>query len=468
MLLSVSTDNVGLQLLIFIGLVLFVVAFAAFFIHFLLLGYEYFSNKYSASENQVSGLHIQSTLLRLNYFKNLSPEGKEKFVKRVKQVVSRLEFSTEGGIEADEEKQVLIAAAAVQITFGLKEYDIDSIERIKIFADDIYNPRSKTRYKGLTFLNGNMFLSWKYFLEGIKLQDDGINLGLHETGHGLYILLKQFRGYEDFDGILKEWYKYAYNEIDHNSDGKDEFLRKYADANIQEFFAICIENFFERPAEFQKKLPLIYGKLCSFLNQNPLNPADYEFNPESITSVDPPSERLYLNKNRPHPLQGFLIWVSGMSVLAIILLKPLFMETLFNLLLFSIPCMLISYNLLKKMLLQTKRLSKKGYLLFCFTGVNPIIFVLLMLLNFFVSSGIQKKETYRVIGKAEYFMGINQNDFAFLDGEKSVFMLENNNNVPLDLRVMQDDDNKAQSLEYTYHYGITGMRIFDSVKLKQD
>jgi hypothetical protein len=313
-----------------------------------------------------------------------------------------------------------------------------------------------------------MFISWKHFLEGIKQQDDGINLGLHETGHGLYILIKQFRGYDDFDAILHEWYKYAYPHIDHDNDNS-EFFRKYADANIQEFFSICIENFFERPAQFKEKLPLIYGRLCTFLNQDPLNKKDYEFVRENVPMSGAPSEKLFLYKNRLHPIQGILMWLSGISVLAIILLKPFFLETLFNLLLFSIPCMLISYKLFKKPFLNTKRLSKKGYLLFCFTCVNPIVFVCIMLLNLAIGTGISGERTYKVVGVESYFFGVNQNDLAFLSSsDRFVEILEENYTVPIDLRVKRSHTANIREIVYTYHYGITGFKIFDKKELKYE
>lgn len=466
-MLLFTTNSGGLILLIILGTIVFAIAFCVYFLRMVLktvfLGFARAGARKAVS---VDDLGIQTTLLRLNYFKNLSGAGKEKFIKRVKQVVHRLEFSAEGNIEADDEKRVLIAAAAVQITFGLNEYDIDSIERIKIFADDIYNPRSKVRYKGLTFLDGKMFISWKHYLEGIKVQNDGIDLALHETAHGLYILLKQFRGYESLDETLNEWYQYAYPQIDHNNDGKEEFFRKYANANIQEFFAICIENFFERPAEFQQKLPLIYGRLCTFLNQDPRNKSDYEFVQQHVPMSGSADERFYLHKNRPHKAQGLLMWLSGASLVAILFLKSYFLETLFNLLLFSIPCMLISYNLFKKALLHTKRLSKEGYLLFCFTCINPIVFVMIMLLNLGVSSGIHGSKSFRVSGDADYFMGINQNDFTFAGGGK-VYMLEDNSTVPVDLR-MKAGESSIQTIEYKYHYGITGLKVFDSGEIKNE
>src|ERR1700739_7378 len=62
---------------------------------------------------------IDSTLNRLTYYKNLSEKGKQRFITRTKKVVGRLTFSTEGNIEADDEKKILIVASIIQITFGL-------------------------------------------------------------------------------------------------------------------------------------------------------------------------------------------------------------------------------------------------------------------------------------------------------------------------------------------------------------
>ena len=460
------TDNIGLQVLIFCGIVMFVIALSVPFYRLLYRLNDILMKKEFTHMAAPADESIRAHLMKVHYFRNLSEPGKLKFIYRLKNILRRLQFSTAGNISADAEKQVLIAASTVQITYGLEEYDIDSIERIKVFSDDIFNTKTKVRYKGLTFMNGNMFLSWKYFLDGLKVQDDGINLGLHETAHGLYIMLQQYRGYENLDDILKVWYDYAYDEIDHRNVGK-EFFRKYADANIQEFFAICIENFFERPAEFSKRLPLIYGQLCAFLNQNPLNPNDYSFVPSEVTAAGPPSERLYLYKNRPHLSQGLLMWASGVCVVVMIFLKMYFLETLFNLLLYSIPCMSISYNLFKKFYLGSKRMSKRWYFFFCFVCINPIVFTVFLFLNLFISSGISDSRVYEVTGTEHYLFGVNQNDLALVE-PSAVYMLRDNHTVPVDQRLRTDENAGALYIEYKFHYGITGFKVVDEVKYRRE
>lgn len=50
------------------------------------------------------------------------------------------------------------------------------------------------------------------------------------------------------------------------------FLRSYASTNQQEFFAVCVEHFFEASKSFRENLPQLYSHLCILLNQDPLQP----------------------------------------------------------------------------------------------------------------------------------------------------------------------------------------------------
>ena len=55
---------------------------------------------------------------------------------------------------------------------------------------------------------------------------------------------------------------------------KYEYLRSYAFTNEHEFFAVCVEHFFESPDKFALELPKLFDIMCSLLNQNPLNTVD--------------------------------------------------------------------------------------------------------------------------------------------------------------------------------------------------
>lgn len=54
--------------------------------------------------------------------------------------------------------------------------------------------------------------------------------------------------------------------------GTNNLLDDYGAANFDEFWAVCVETFFEKPAEFQQVMPELYESLSGLLNQNPLEP----------------------------------------------------------------------------------------------------------------------------------------------------------------------------------------------------
>ena len=47
-----------------------------------------------------------------------------------------------------------------------------------------------------------------------------------------------------------------------------QFLRDYAKSNIHEFWAVCVEHFFEAPVQFKEQLPELYIAMCNVLNQD--------------------------------------------------------------------------------------------------------------------------------------------------------------------------------------------------------
>jgi Mlc titration factor MtfA (ptsG expression regulator) len=79
---------------------------------------------------------------------------------------------------------------------------------------------------------------------------------------------------ERFKMYLQEWL--AIGEIEYNKlrSGIPGYLRSYAGENSHEFFAVCVEHFFEAPDKLRAHLPDIYNHMCVLLNQNPLNMQD--------------------------------------------------------------------------------------------------------------------------------------------------------------------------------------------------
>lgn len=206
------------------------------------------------------------------YYARLESKGKEKFLHRLKKFMSEKVFiiHNESGFK---EMPILISASAVQISFGLDKYLLPFFSHIHIFPEEFigYHPT-------LRLLEGNVSghcinLSWKHFLNGYKLPDNGQNVGLHEFAHAFYYqyfeagenverdFVETFPLFDDCGNKVFEAEKLPGNNL----------YSDYALTNFQEFWAESIEIFFERPADMKIKYGDLYQAVCEILNQNPLD-----------------------------------------------------------------------------------------------------------------------------------------------------------------------------------------------------
>ena len=205
------------------------------------------------------------------YYQRLSPGQQQEFQRRVIRFVRKKQFIGRG-MEVTLPMQVLVAAAAVQLTFGLPELVLQHFKRILIYPDNYYSTITQQYHKGeVNPAARAIVLSWKNFTEGYAHSDDSLNLGLHEMAHALEIENMVENDEYDFlpPAVWEQWQAQAAAYRNHMSQRGSDFFRTYAATNDQEFFAIAVENFFERPAEFQTYAPELYDTLCLLLRQNP-------------------------------------------------------------------------------------------------------------------------------------------------------------------------------------------------------
>ncbi len=206
------------------------------------------------------------------YFKNLSPDAQEIFVARLFHFMEDKKFIGREGIVITDEIKVLISAAAIQLTFGLKDYMISHLYAINVFPHIFFSKFLNTNLKGLNTQSGVLSLSWNDFKEGYAVDDDKINLGLHELAHALYIDLDEEGNYDEhFSTYFEKWEEVATKDYHDLKEQRITFLRDYGGTNMHEFFAVCVEHFFEAPKEFRKELPHLFNFLMLMLNQDPAN-----------------------------------------------------------------------------------------------------------------------------------------------------------------------------------------------------
>lgn len=213
---------------------------------------------------------------RISFYRFLDREHKNKFIVRVHEFIKAHEWKGFNDFVPESEHRAIIAACAVQLTFGLRDYKLEHIKRIFIAPEIFYSRLLERDVKGLTTPMA-VYFSWDDVQKGIDIDNDAYNLALHEFAHALDIS-KKLEGYEWDDNFISE---YNYWEIERDrvfdqmqNSEDDHFLRDYAFTNKHEFFAVCTENFFEKSDEFKNNDLQLYTALCRLLNLNPLNTND--------------------------------------------------------------------------------------------------------------------------------------------------------------------------------------------------
>lgn len=246
-----------------------VVFFAAFYY----IRYKYYYQ--SSFRSGIKKAELRSILNKyFLYYKSLSPANKIKFENRVLHFINIKEFIPRQIPEVTVEMKVLIAACCIQIIFGFPSVHLAHFKRILVYPDAYYSTINRTYHKGEVNPRGQLIvLSWKSFVDGYLNPTDSINLGLHEMAHALKLEngIKNHE-YKFLDpALLKKWQALSKRTMEEIRSGKNMFFRKYAEVNEDEFFAVAIENFFERPAEFKEQLPELYNTMTGLLRQNPLD-----------------------------------------------------------------------------------------------------------------------------------------------------------------------------------------------------
>ncbi len=224
-----------------------------------------------ALEMDLKGKELDITLSGQNsFYRDLSAEYRQRFLWRLLHFMSGKKFEYVG-IEAADEIPVLVGAAAIQLTFGLRGYLMEFLDTIYLMHHDYYYGYFQTPFQGHVNSRG-IYLSWINFMKGYENYSDAQNVGLHEMAHALAYV--NFYGYgvedEEFKHRFSLFSKIARPVFESMKSGTPYLFDSYAATDYNEFWAVSVETFFEKPQEFYQQLPEYYLAMCSLLNQDPM------------------------------------------------------------------------------------------------------------------------------------------------------------------------------------------------------
>ena len=202
------------------------------------------------------------------FYRDLSPKLQRSYGSRLMKFIDSKEFKTRDGLQLTTEMLLVISSAAVKITFGLREYKLLLFHTIIIYADEFFSKVSQAQVKGETNAGGVIVFSWKDLKFGASISNDSLNLGYHEFAHALFLenLMNPYNN--NFKKHYREWLVFITNHKKLKEVQEKQIFRDYAAVNEAEFFAVSLENFFEKPDNFKKELPRLYEYMTEILNQD--------------------------------------------------------------------------------------------------------------------------------------------------------------------------------------------------------
>ena len=213
----------------------------------------------------------QKYSLRQNFkfYNQLTDINKRRFEHRLMCFLDDKEFVSRGGFQFTEDKKLLISATAIMLTFGMRKYLLPILQKIIVYPGEFYSTTNEQYHKGeFNPKYKALVLSWEDFERGYRIENDNLNLGIHELTHAIH--LNSLRrgdtasvvfsdGFSELVSLLREDFKMG--KI------KDSgFIRDYAFTNEFEFLAVVVENFIESPLEFKSQFPKLYKKIQQMFN----------------------------------------------------------------------------------------------------------------------------------------------------------------------------------------------------------
>jgi len=207
----------------------------------------------------------------MSFYTKLTNKEKCIFEHRVLRFINAHTFVGREDLLVTERMRLLIAATAVMITFGFKRYLLSRFETILVYPQHYFSNITKQYHKGEANPKyKTLVFSWEDFEEGIKIEDDNLNLGIHELMHAVHFSFLTESSYTA--RTFLRHYKLLLTSLT-NKDAQKRlirinYLREYAFENQYEFLSVLVEHFFETPEEFRAKLPNIYNRVKLMLNMN--------------------------------------------------------------------------------------------------------------------------------------------------------------------------------------------------------
>ena len=203
---------------------------------------------------------------------------------RVHRFLDQVDFQGCDGLEVTDEMRLSIAAQASLLLVNSDQW-YDGLTTVMIYPrafKSVQQQRSgyvvterEIIRSGESWLHGPVILSWAHSQQGAPDDRDGHNVVFHEFAHQIDALTGATNGVPVLGPgqSFAEWeraFLTAYSaHVDRLGKGRKTVLDAYGAQNHEEFFAVAVEMFFEKPGPLKRDVPQVYAQLCKLFRLDP-------------------------------------------------------------------------------------------------------------------------------------------------------------------------------------------------------
>lgn len=128
---------------------------------------------------------------------------------------------------------------------------------------------------GESWDKGNVILAWDVARHGALDPKDGLNVILHEFAHQLDSesgdsdgapVMENRAMAESWASVFLREYQHLCDDVDSNI---ETLIDEYGAENHAEFFAVCVETFFEKSRQLKEHHPDLYAQMAAYFRQDP-------------------------------------------------------------------------------------------------------------------------------------------------------------------------------------------------------
>lgn len=217
--------------------------------------------------------------------RRLPPDLRDRLEGKMNLLLDQVTFHGNAGLEVTEEMKLSIAAQACLLIVNTDLW-YDNLTTILLYPSAFKSRQAQQSgfvvtekevvRLGESWNRGPVVLSWAHSNQGALNDHDGHNVVLHEFAHQIddmsgrangVPLLGKDQSFADWERVFLAAFAHHVSDVEH---GRPTVIDPYGAEGHEEFFAVSVEVFFERPRALKTSAPEVYDQLSQLFRLDPV------------------------------------------------------------------------------------------------------------------------------------------------------------------------------------------------------